>query len=270
MCGKSRSKLQRSRAAGKVSQQMLELRLESGIRFRELVGALKLEEGHHERFGNIAAAIGTEAPWSSGCRLKWCAHPSLQLSIIDLKDLFSLRPADFPNEFTKPVMMLLARAGFHSAGHINPIRAHDANRRRHVFDFQATRQNNTVRERRAPGGIPIRGTARTTILAGVGGVEQESKSAGVFVQGCEGKLGLDAKGLDDGSCGSNAGNEIGRFVTVKLDGIELERFSKCNDVSRRRVDENTDSLHSFGKLRADLCGFFWCNVARAFFVKIKT
>src|SRR5713226_154801 len=116
--------------------------------------------------------------------------------------LFALCPADLLNEFAKPLMILFAGAGFHSTGNVNPVRAHDSNGRRHVFNLQAACQNNTVAQRRAAGDIPIRGAARTTILAGVGGVKQKSKSAGVFIESRKRKFGLDAKGLDDGSCGS--------------------------------------------------------------------
>src|SRR5690349_10257457 len=131
--------------------------------------------------------------------------------------LFSFRPADFLNEFAKPLMILPAGAGFHSTGNVNPVRAHDANGRGHVFNLQASCQNNTVAQRRAASDIPIRGAARTTILARMGGVKQKSKSAGVFVESRKRKFGFDAKRLDDGSRRSAVGNEIGRFVAVKLD-----------------------------------------------------
>ncbi len=64
--GEARGKLQRRGAAGEVLQQILKLRLEGGIGFCEFVGALKFEERHHERFGNVAAAVRPKAPRCGG------------------------------------------------------------------------------------------------------------------------------------------------------------------------------------------------------------
>ena len=58
--GEARSKLQRCGAASKIFQQVLKLGLKRRIRLRRFIGTLKLEERHHERFGNVAASVGAE------------------------------------------------------------------------------------------------------------------------------------------------------------------------------------------------------------------
>src|ERR1700755_162023 len=53
-------------AAYEIFEQILELRLEGGIGFGEVVGALEFEERDHEGFGNVAAAVGAEASGGLG------------------------------------------------------------------------------------------------------------------------------------------------------------------------------------------------------------
>jgi len=56
-----RSKLQRRRAAGEILQEILEVSLKRWIRLRRFIGALQLEQRHHQCFGNVAAAIRAKA-----------------------------------------------------------------------------------------------------------------------------------------------------------------------------------------------------------------
>src|SRR6267378_1079705 len=89
--------------------------------------------------------------------------------------------ADFLNEFAQPPVIFFPGLQFYTAGDVNTVRTNDADRGGHVFNLQAACQNNTVVLRGAPGNIPIRGAARTTILARGSGVKQEGKSVPVFV-----------------------------------------------------------------------------------------
>src|SRR5690242_5906569 len=70
----ARSKLQRRGAAGKVFQQILKAGLERRVGFCEFVGALELKQRHHQRFGNVAAAVRAEASRRSRWRLENGAH----------------------------------------------------------------------------------------------------------------------------------------------------------------------------------------------------
>src|ERR1700730_16076762 len=62
----ARGELQRRRPPGKIVQQVLKLRLKSRIGLRQLIGPLQLKQRHHQRFGNVAAAIRTEASRNNG------------------------------------------------------------------------------------------------------------------------------------------------------------------------------------------------------------
>ena len=64
--GEARGKLQRRGTAGEIFQQGLEFGLEGGIGFGLFVSALEFEERHHQRFGDVAAAIGAEAAGDGG------------------------------------------------------------------------------------------------------------------------------------------------------------------------------------------------------------
>jgi len=110
---------------------------------------------------------------------------------------------------------------FYTAGDVNSVRTNDADGRSHVFDLQAASENNTVILCGAPGDVPIRGAARTTILAGIGSVKQESKNVTIFVEGLQGKIRLDAKSFDDWDAASELGDGFGGFVAVKLRRVEL-------------------------------------------------
>src|SRR5262249_31725192 len=59
-------KLERRRAADEIFEERLELRLECGVGFRLLVGALEFEERDHECFGDVAATVGAEASGGLG------------------------------------------------------------------------------------------------------------------------------------------------------------------------------------------------------------
>src|SRR5258708_36868251 len=74
MRGQARSELQRRGATGKIFEQALQLRLKRCVGLRDFVGALELEEGNHQRFRNVAAAVGAEAPRGSSWRLENGAH----------------------------------------------------------------------------------------------------------------------------------------------------------------------------------------------------
>src|SRR6266700_8153442 len=56
-----RSKLQRRRASREILEQVLESYLKLAVRLRSFIGVLELEERHHQRFGNVAAAIRAKA-----------------------------------------------------------------------------------------------------------------------------------------------------------------------------------------------------------------
>ena len=58
--------LQRRGAAGEIFQQILELCLKDRIGLGLFVGALQFEQRNHERFRDVAAAIGAEAPGNGG------------------------------------------------------------------------------------------------------------------------------------------------------------------------------------------------------------
>ena len=60
MLGQPRSKLQRSRAAGKILEQGVQFSLETRVLTRLLVGALEFLERRNERLGNVTSAVGTE------------------------------------------------------------------------------------------------------------------------------------------------------------------------------------------------------------------
>jgi hypothetical protein len=60
--GETGSKLQRRGTSGEVFQKVLKFSLKRRIGFRLFVGALQFVERHHQRFRNIAAAIGAETP----------------------------------------------------------------------------------------------------------------------------------------------------------------------------------------------------------------
>src|SRR5258708_3841203 len=60
MRGQPRSELQGRRSPSEILEQALELRLESGIRFSNLVSTLQFEQRHHKRFRDIASAIRAE------------------------------------------------------------------------------------------------------------------------------------------------------------------------------------------------------------------
>src|SRR5205823_10705871 len=59
------------------------------------------------------------------------------------KSLFSLCAPHCLNEFAHQAPIFLAGTRFDAARDVNPVGAHDANRRRHVLDLQPTRQNDT-------------------------------------------------------------------------------------------------------------------------------
>ena len=64
--------LQRRGAAGEIFQQIVRIRLETAASaFRGFVGALEFEERHHQRFGNVAAAVGAEATGGGGGMVSW-------------------------------------------------------------------------------------------------------------------------------------------------------------------------------------------------------
>src|SRR6266849_2450241 len=74
MCRETRCKLQRRGAPDEILQQVLKLGLKRGVGFRQFIGALQLEERHHQRPRDVAAAVGTEAPWHRRWRLQNGAH----------------------------------------------------------------------------------------------------------------------------------------------------------------------------------------------------
>src|SRR6266550_5474880 len=65
--GEARSALQRCWAARKIFHKIVEASLKQGIRLRSFIRTFELKERHHQRFGNVAAAVGAE---SSRCR-RW-------------------------------------------------------------------------------------------------------------------------------------------------------------------------------------------------------
>src|SRR5271170_3353346 len=60
----TRSKLQRRGTTCEIFEQVGELRLKLCVGFCRFVGALKLEERDHQRFGNVASTVGTETSGS--------------------------------------------------------------------------------------------------------------------------------------------------------------------------------------------------------------
>ena len=64
--GEALRELERRGTAGEIFQEILKLRLEGVVGFREFVGALEFEERHHERLGDVAAAVGAEASRCGG------------------------------------------------------------------------------------------------------------------------------------------------------------------------------------------------------------
>ena len=121
----------------------------------------------------------------------------------------------------------------------------------------------------APGHIPIRRAASTTILACVRSVKQKRERLRVFIERLQPEIGLDTKSLPDRNVAGNFHNGLRRFVPVKLRCIELQQVADCRDVLRRCVDENSHRFDFLRKLRANFCGFAFGNVARALHVKIE-
>ena len=66
LLGEARSELQRRRSSREILEQIVKFGLKDGVGLREFVGAFEFEERHHERFGHVAAAVGTEAPGNRG------------------------------------------------------------------------------------------------------------------------------------------------------------------------------------------------------------
>src|ERR1700684_4466615 len=58
--------LQRRGASDAIFEERVELGLECGVGFGEVVGALEFEERDHESFGDVAAAVGAESSGGLG------------------------------------------------------------------------------------------------------------------------------------------------------------------------------------------------------------
>ena len=65
--GEARSELQRCWTARKIFHKIVEASLKPGIRLRSFIPTFELKERHHQRFGNVAAAVGAE----SSRRRRW-------------------------------------------------------------------------------------------------------------------------------------------------------------------------------------------------------
>src|SRR5580693_3284614 len=57
----ARSELQRRRASREILEEILKLGLKGSVGLSKLIGAFEFEERHHERFGDVAAAVRAEA-----------------------------------------------------------------------------------------------------------------------------------------------------------------------------------------------------------------
>src|SRR5207253_9448920 len=141
------------------------------------------------------------------------------------KSLFSLCAPHCLNEFAHQAPIFLAGTRFDAARDVNPVGAHDANRRRHVLDLQPTRQNDTVLRRRAPRHIPIRGAAATTILAGVHGIKWKRKGQVVLLWRCQPNRGCEAASLAERGHRVHFGRGVRVFVAMALDSVDAVWFS---------------------------------------------
>src|ERR1700687_2459393 len=56
---------------------------------------------------------------------------------------------------------------------------------------------------------------------------------------------------------------------MELSGMELQRFTKCRDMSQLSVDEDSHRFNLFGELRPNFCCFGFGDGARTFLVEIE-
>src|ERR1700730_10755493 len=117
--------------------------------------------------------------------------------------------------------------------------------------------------------VPICGLPGSTILACQGAIEKKGEDVGKFIECREWKIGVNAKRFDHWKRGGNARDDVGSFVAVKLRGLEAHEGAKRVDIAWLGVDENTDGLHFFGELGANLRGIGGDNSAQTFFVEVE-
>ena len=134
MIREPRCELERRGASGKILEQALQLRLERCVGFGDFVGALELKERDHERFGNIAAAVGAEAPGCGRWRLEDRAHKLSRIRQRRFELLFGA--ANFINKFVQPDVIFLSRLQFDATGDVDRVGLHNANCFRDVFDLE--------------------------------------------------------------------------------------------------------------------------------------
>src|SRR5258708_28941051 len=152
--------------------------------------------------------------------------------------LFPFAAADFLNELPEQAVIFFPRFRFYAAGDVNSVGAYNSHCRSYVFDVQAACQYDTATYSGAPGNIPIRGAARTSILACVRVVKQKGKSLGVFIERLQAQIRLDAEGFEDREAAGQFSNGFRGLVAMKLGGIELQWLAQCGNFIRPRLDEN--------------------------------